>query len=137
MRGFLAWRCFVFFAAFSIAASAANVRLYLKDGDYQTVRDDYQVMQDRVRYWSTERSDWEEIPLELVDLDRTKKEAATHQAELEADTKAQAEEDAAIREEEKRVTKIPVEPGVYYINGDTLVPMKSAESKYVSDKKRT
>ncbi len=57
------------------AAFGDNIRLYLTDGDFQAARDDYQVLSDRVRYYSTERSDWEEIPVELVDLDRTKKEA--------------------------------------------------------------
>ena len=71
----------------TLAAQAAD-RLYLKDGDYQLVRE-YQVQKDRVRYYSTERGDWEEIPLELVDLDRTKSEAADQKAELEADVKAQ------------------------------------------------
>jgi hypothetical protein len=119
------------------AAFGANIRLYLKDGDFQATRDDYQVLGDRVRYYSTERGDWEEIPLELVDLDRTKKEATDRQASLEADAKAQAEEDAAIRAEDKQITRIPTEPGVYFINGDQLNPLKLAESKYVSDKKRT
>ena len=119
------------------AAFGANIRLYLKDGDFQATRDDYQVLSDRVRYYSTERGDWEEIPLELVDLDRTKKEAVERQATIEADAKAEAEEDAAIRAEEKQITHIPTEPGVYFINGDQLNPLKLAESKYVSDKKRT
>jgi hypothetical protein len=119
------------------AALGANIRLYLKDGEFQPSRDDYQVLSDRVRYYSTERGEWEEIPLELVDLDRTRKESSDRQATIEADAKAEAEEDNAIREELKRVTKIPTEPGVYFINGDDLVPLKSAESKYVSDKKRT
>jgi hypothetical protein len=119
------------------AAFSANIRLYLKDGDFQATRDDYQVLGDRVRYYSTERGEWEEIPLELVDLDKTKKESANRQAEIEADAKAEAEEDAALREEEKRVTKIPTAPGAYFINGDDLVQLKPAEGKYVSDKKRT
>jgi hypothetical protein len=119
------------------AAFGANIRLYLKDGEFQATRDDYQVLGDRVRYYSTERGEWEEIPLELVDLDKTKKESANRQAEIEADAKAQAEEDTAIREEEKRVTQIPAAPGAYFINGDDLVPLKAAEGKYVSDKKRT
>ncbi|HXP88656.1 MAG TPA: hypothetical protein VN841_28255 [Bryobacteraceae bacterium] len=119
------------------AAFGANIRLYLKDGDFQATRDDYQVLSDRVRYYSTERGEWEEIPLELVDLDRTKKAASDRQATIEADAKAQAEEDTAIREEEKRVTQIPTAPGAYFINGDDLVALKAAEGKYVSDKKRT
>ena len=61
--------------ALAVPAFGANGRLYMKDGDYQIVRE-YQVLADRVRYFSTERGDWEEIPIELVDLERTKKDAA-------------------------------------------------------------
>jgi hypothetical protein len=129
--------CIAILLLLATAAFGANVRLYLKDGDFQATRDDYQVLGDRVRYYSTERGDWEEIPLELVDLDRTKKEASDRQATIEADAKAEAEEDAAIRAEEKQITRIPTEPGAYFINGDQLNPLKLAESKYVSDKKRT
>src|SRR6476646_8017364 len=96
----------------AIAAFAANGRLYLKDGDYQLVRE-YQVLADRVRYFSTERGDWEEIPLELVDLDRTKKDAAERQATAEAEAKEQDVEDKAIRAEKKEAAQVPVEPGVY------------------------
>jgi hypothetical protein len=129
--------CLALLLLLTSAAFGANIRLYLKDGDFQASRDDYQVLADRVKYYSTERSDWEEIPLDLVDLNRTRKEASERQATIEEDAKAQAEEDAAIRAEEKQVTKIPTEPGVYLINGDMLETLKLAESKYVSDKKRT
>jgi hypothetical protein len=57
----------LFVLAFS--AFAGNVKLYLKDGGYQLVRE-YQVQTDRVRYYSVERSQWEEMPLDLVDPNR-------------------------------------------------------------------
>jgi hypothetical protein len=60
-------------------AWAANLKLYLKDGGYHLVRE-YKVESDRVRYYSVERSEWEEIPLDLVDLKRTQSEAAERQA---------------------------------------------------------
>src|SRR5258708_38907543 len=70
-------RYLLFFLAF--CAFAANVKLYLKDGEYHLVRE-YKVEAGRVRYYSVERSDWEEIPLELADLKRTETEAAQRQA---------------------------------------------------------
>src|SRR5579872_510153 len=124
------------FALFAATSFAATVRLYLKDGTYQLTRE-YEVKQDRVRYYSTERDEWEEMPLEMVDLDRTKKEVAERAAELAADAKAQSEEDNAIREAEKQVESIPTQPGVYYIHNDKLEPLKVAESKIVNNKRQS
>jgi len=119
----------------AVTALAAD-RLYLKDGDFQLVRE-FQIAQDRVRYYSIERSDWEEIPLELIDLDRTRKEAASIKAEADREDKERAEEDAALRAARQQVASVPKAPGVYYIQGDKLDAWKGTESKIVTDKKRT
>lgn len=121
--------------AVAVAAFADNGRLYLKDGDYQIVRE-YQVLADRVRYFSTERGDWEEIPIELVDLERTKKDAAERQAAVEADAKEQDVEDKAIRAERKEAAQVPVEPGVYYAIGDKIQSLQVAEVVVNSSKGR-
>lgn len=118
----------------SAVASAAD-RLYLKDGTYQ-LTNQYEVKTDRVRYYSTERGEWEEIPLEMVDLDRTKSELADRESQVAADAKAEAEERAAEKLERKQIASIPTKPGAYYIRGDTMEALKQAESKIVSDKKR-
>jgi hypothetical protein len=119
----------------AVAAFADNGRLYLKDGDYQIVRE-YQVLADRVRYFSTERGDWEEIPLELVDLDRTKKDAAERQAAVDAEAKEQDVEDKAIRAERQEAARVPVEPGVYYADRQKIQALQLAEVAVNSNKGR-
>ncbi len=128
------WR-FGIVALLAVSAFGANVRLYLKDGNYQLARE-YQVLPDRVKYLSAERGEWEEIPLDLVDLDRTRREAAAAEEALKKEAREQDEEDAAIRAEAEEVERIPVETGVYYIHGTKLEPMKQAEVKVTQDKKR-
>ena len=116
---------------------AANVKLYMKDGTYQLVRE-YKVQGDRVRFFSIDRDEFEEIPVSLVDLEKTQAEikAASGGSERKM-LGSNKEEEKAERDAAKEVERVPQENGVYLVEEDKLTPIKAAESKIVMDKKRT
>jgi hypothetical protein len=116
-------------------AWAANLKLYMKDGSYHIVRE-YQMQSDRVHFYSVERSGWEDVPLDLVDLKRTETEAAERQAALEQDAKVMAEEEKAERDLEKEKRRIPQDPGAYWLLGNEVQVLKVAESTIHTDKGR-
>jgi hypothetical protein len=118
------------------AVFAANIKLYLKDGSYQLVRE-YKIDQDRVRYYSLERSDWEEIPLELVDIKRSEFEAVERQKEIEKETKAFSEEEAVERAQQKEVMRIPQDAGVYFIQDGKTHILAPAETNLRTNKGRS
>jgi hypothetical protein len=79
---------------------ATNHRLILKDGTYQVVRK-YEIVGDRVRYISVERGgEWEELPLELVDWDATRKWERDHANQAEEEASSAMKEAAEIDKEE-------------------------------------
>lgn len=98
---------------------AQRVTLYLKGGGDMFVRE-YEVQEDRVRYYSLERSQWEEIPLELVDLAKTEKAYERTEKRREAMRRESAAERAAEAKARTELHDIPIEDGLYYYkDGDT------------------
>src|ERR1700734_1424205 len=102
-------RLYFLFFAFCFLAGAENVKLYLKDGSYQLVRE-YQVADDRVRFYSLDRDDWEEVPASLVDLDKTKAEIKSRADEIRAGVDADAAEKKAERPARKELASVPADP---------------------------
>ena len=129
------WRFLSALLLLSASAYAVNVKLYMKDGSFQLVRE-YKVENDRIRFYTVERSEWEEIPLDLVDLKRTETEAAARKEQLEKDAKDISEEDAAERAVIKEAMRIPQTPGVYWLDGSETKQIKPAESSVRTNKRR-
>jgi hypothetical protein len=110
-------------------------KLYLKEGGYHAVRE-YSVQGERVHYFSTERGEWEDIPLELVDLDKTEKERKSKDSEVSREAKEESEEAKALREERKEIAAIPADPGAYFKVGKKIDTLLTADYQVVTNKKR-
>jgi len=127
------WLSFLILAATPLVAA---IRLYLTDGTYHLVRE-YQVLQDRVRFYSVERSEWEEIPLDLVDLKRTEAEIRARQEEQKKELEWFQAEEEAERARQREIARIPVNPGVYWVEGEEVRSLPQADLKGATDVKRT
>jgi hypothetical protein len=126
------------------ARLARGKKLVLKDGNFQLVRE-YERKGDRVRYFSLERGDWEEIPAALVDWE------ATAKAQGEADKasaallgKIHAQEEATKIETVLDVdASLQVAPGIFLppgegmfaIEGKSVTPIEQVGSQVKTDRK--
>jgi len=125
-----------------MATAAEAIKLVLKDGTYQLVKA-YQVRGDRVRYYSVERSEWEEIPKSLVDFEATRraqqqeKSSKARQAEEARELDQQRFERAADAGYEVAPgIHLPQEEGVFAFDGLRLIRMVQSSAEIVTDKKR-
>jgi hypothetical protein len=135
------WKVCFLLSALCLLASAENVKLYLKDGSYQLVRE-YKTLNDRVSFYSLDRDEWEEVPLALVDLDKTKAEIKAREDAVREEAAAEDAENKAERAARKEIASIPAEPGVYLIDDqkpalENLTALKVGESKVVTNKRRS
>ncbi len=108
----------------------------LKDGTFQLVRE-YEVDGDRVRYYSIDQHDWEEMPAALVDWDATKKAAAADSdrkkaiiAKVHAQEAARTSEpmdiDASI--EIAKNVFLPAGEGVWSYDGDKISKLSPVDA---------
>ncbi len=117
----------------------------LKDGDFQLVRE-YKIDGDRVRYYSMDSHQWEEMPKEMVDWDATREEEAK-------EAKNDAAEVARIRVQEQARNGMPLDidasleaapnvfippgEGAFVFEGKAVVPLVPAETDVKNDRGRT
>jgi hypothetical protein len=95
-----------------VPAQTSNQRLILKDGAYQVVTK-YEQVGDRVRYFSAERGQWEEVPASLVDFAATEKWAKEHAPGAGPVSPAVPEAAAIDQEEQRARARTPdVSPGL-------------------------
>lgn len=118
----------------SSLATPHGKKLVMKDGTFQIVSS-YQVDGDRVRYFSVERSEWEEIPASLVDWPATK-QAESDEAKTDAalTSKIKAGEEAANAAALDVDASFEVVPGVFLppgagffiLDGQVISPLKQS-----------
>jgi hypothetical protein len=133
-------------AASRLAGAPNGKKLVLKDGDFQLVRE-YTRNKDRVRYFSLERGDWEEIPAAMVDWVATQKAEAAAVARNEAEAKKlkQQEEasrtDMALDVDASLLTGsgafLPTGEGMFAVEGKKVIFLEQAELESHRDKKQT
>ena len=119
-------------------------KLILKDGSFQLVRE-YRIEGDRVRFYSLDSSQWEEIPQALVDWDATKKleaQEAQHDAALVARVHSQEEArqaqvmdiDASL--EAAPGVFLPPGEGLFLFDGKAISPLREVATDSKINKKR-
>src|ERR1700682_3820919 len=120
-------------------------KLVLKDGNFQLVRS-YERVGARVRYFSVERGDWEEIPAAMVDWAATAKAEAEEEKTSEAllkkvHTQEQAQNIVAVVDVDASLQVasgifLPPGEGMFVVEGRAITLLEQVGSQIKVDKKR-
>jgi hypothetical protein len=129
-----------------LSAQAQARRLILKDGSYQSVTK-YEIQGDRVRYFSAERGEWEEIPKSLIDWDATDKfeqgraqgKLAPEAVELDKQLEAERKAEEARSPQVAPGLRLPDEGGIFlldtYQNEPQLAELQQSGGEVEKNKK--
>lgn len=126
-------------------ATPHGKKLVLTDGTFQLARE-YKIEGDRVRYFSVDTRQWEEMPAALVDWEATRKleseEAKRNAAEVakvhardQASQVPELDIDASL--EAAPGVFLPPEPGVYVYDMKTVMRLEPADTDVKSSKGQT
>jgi len=129
-------RLLLLFLLSALLLFGETFKLFMKDGDYHLIRE-YQVNGDRVRYYSTERGDWEEIPLALVDVQKTEAQRNERKQEALKEAREEDEEEQAERALRKEIESIPMNSGAYFQVDNEIKPLPHPDYQVITDKKRS
>ena len=114
---------------------AERLSLILTDGTQMSVRE-FEVGEERVRYFSLDRNQWEEVPLEIVDLRRTDEHNRLVQAAAAVREEENRRERVAERRARTELHSVPLEDGVYYLKGKEPVLLEQSFWKLDKSAKR-
>jgi len=146
LRVAMALAALLFALPFHSSAQELARRLILKDGSYQLVTK-YEIKGDRVRYYSAERDEWEELPSSLVDWPATEKYekeraagvAVPEAAEVDKELKEEKEVDEAQLPQVAPGLRLPEASGVFLLDNfkgePQLVEMQQSEGDVSQSRK--
>lgn len=124
------------------SAAVAQKTLCLKDGSCQSVKT-YQVQGNRVRYYSLDRSEWEEVPLSMVDFAASRRaDAAKQQERQKILQQAEQTEHSAYQLPANTGyliapgVRLPGQQGLYEYSGARVVTLIQSKAAIETDKRR-
>ncbi len=130
----------------SAATLPRGKKLVLKDGTYQIIRE-YQREGERVRYYSLERGDWEELPAAMVDWEATAKaEADEEKSSSTMIAKVHKQDEAARMDNVADIDAslpvgdgafLPSGEGMFLVEGKSVRILDQVSSGFKTDTKQT
>jgi hypothetical protein len=118
----------LFVLAIPSHAQQLSKRLILKDGSYQLATK-WEVKGDRVRYFSAERNEWEELPNSLVDWPATEKFEKDRAAGVPAPEAVELDKEAEAERRAEEAKTPQVAPGLHLPDSGGMLLLDTFETQ--------